>query len=113
MFIKYNPKLKEVARQMRNNMTPSELLVWKFLKDKYPEYLFYRQKSLSNFIVDFYCSKLKLIIEVDGDIHLKQREKDIERDDYFLQNFNIKTLRIGNDEVLNGDFRKIENFFKM
>lgn len=93
---------------MRNKLTPAENLVWLFLKANFSQHLFYRQKPLENFIADFYCSKLKLIIEVDGEIHLQQKEKDLERDDYFLQQYGIRTLRIINEDVLKGEFERLK-----
>jgi very-short-patch-repair endonuclease len=70
MKIYYNPKLKQLARNLRNNSTFSEVLLWNELKGrKMKGYQFLRQKPIGNFIVDFFCSKLNLIIEIDGDSH--------------------------------------------
>ena len=99
MFIKYNPKLKEVARKLRNNPTSSEIIMWKFLSTYYKNYRFVRQKPLDNFIPDFYCAKLNLIIEIDGSIHENQEDKDFERDELFLSKYNIRTLRFKSSEV--------------
>jgi len=64
----YNPKLKERARQLRNNSTLSAILLWKELKNgKIKGKDFRRQKPILNYIVDFFCPELKLIIEIDGD----------------------------------------------
>ncbi|WP_424963007.1 3'(2'),5'-bisphosphate nucleotidase CysQ [Ekhidna sp.] len=69
-IIPYNPKLKELAKNLRQNMTLSEVLLWDELKQKKIKgYDFDRQKPLDEFIVDFYCKDLKLVIEVDGDSH--------------------------------------------
>jgi very-short-patch-repair endonuclease len=66
----YNPRLKQIARTLRNNMTLSEILLWKEIKGKKVlGYDFHRQKPLGEYIVDFYCPKLKLVIEIDGDSH--------------------------------------------
>ena len=68
MKIYYNPKLKQLARNLRNNSTLSEVLFWNKIKGKsILGYQFLRQKPICNFIVDFYCPKLKLVIEIDGD----------------------------------------------
>ena len=99
MFIKYNPKLVAIATELRNNSTPAEIEMWEFLKTNFPQYKFLRQKPLENFIVDFYCAKLKLIIEVDGEIHNKQKERDAERDNIFYIKYGIKTLRFKNEQV--------------
>jgi very-short-patch-repair endonuclease len=66
----YNPKLKELARQLRNNSTFAEVLLWNELKNKQIKgYDFHRQKPILNYILDFFCSELKLAIEVDGLTH--------------------------------------------
>ena len=70
MKIIYNPKLKQLSGNLRNNSTLSEVLLWNELKSrKITGYQFMRQKPIGNFIVDFYCPKLNLAIEVDGDSH--------------------------------------------
>lgn len=87
MKIHYNPKLKELSRQLRNNSTLSEVLLWDELKaKKMYGYQFMRQKPILNYIVDFFCSKLNLVIEIDGDSHShdeastadQNRQKEIE-----------------------------------
>ena len=70
MKIYYNPKLKQLARNLRNNSTLSEVLFWNEVKGKKILGLqFLRQKPIGEFIVDFYCPKLKLAIEIDGESH--------------------------------------------
>jgi very-short-patch-repair endonuclease len=101
MFLKYNPKLVAAATELRNNSTPAEIEMWDFLKSNFPQYKFLRQKPLENFIVDFYCAKLKLIIEVDGEIHNKQKERDAERDNIFYIKYGIRTLRFKNEQIYN------------
>jgi very-short-patch-repair endonuclease len=65
---KYLNELRQLARQNRNNPTKSESLIWNsVLKNRKIDYLFLRQKPLGKFILDFYCSKLLLSIEIDGD----------------------------------------------
>ena len=79
-FIKYNPKLKERARELRKNSTPSEIVLWKRLRGRQMYgYTFNRQKPLDNYIVDFYNKKLKLVIEIDGDSHDGKQEYDKKR----------------------------------
>jgi very-short-patch-repair endonuclease len=69
-IIPYNPKLKEIARQLRNNSTLSEVLLWLELKgEKMRGYDFHRQKPIGNYIVDFFCHELMLVIEIDGISH--------------------------------------------
>ncbi len=69
-IIPYNPKLKEFARELRNNSTKSEIRLWQHLKRKQLfGYDFHRQKPLLNYIADFYCYELNLVIELDGYSH--------------------------------------------
>lgn len=74
---------------------------------------FLRQYSVDNYVIDFYCPKLKLAVEIDGDIHdlQDQKEYDKERQDY-LENFGLNFIRIKNEELLtNADkaFARIED----
>jgi very-short-patch-repair endonuclease len=76
-IIPYNPNLKEIAKQLRKNSTPSEILLWRYLKGKQMFcYDFDRQKPIDNFIVDFFCNELTLAIEIDGDTHNYKFEED-------------------------------------
>ena len=76
-IIPYNPKLKQLARNLRNNSTLSEVLLWRVLKGKQVRgYDFHRQKPIDNYIVDFYCSELLLAIEIDGRSHDDRIEAD-------------------------------------
>jgi len=100
----YNlPYLKETRKHLRQNMTEAELVLWSVLKGKKLEgRKFRRQHSIGHFIVDFYCSSEKLIIELDGKHHFTKegREKDKERDEHLVL-MNKKVLRFENKEVLN------------
>lgn len=98
----YNPKLKLKARQMRNEMTAAEKKLWyDYLRRDKNKWL--RQKPIGNYILDFYCSKLKLAIEVDGTTHLENREivHDKKRT-ADLNKLGIKILRFWNDDILDG-----------
>ena len=81
MKIYYNPKLKPLARKLRNNSTLSEILLWEELKKrKMLDYRFLRQKPVGEYIVDFFCNKLRLVIEIDGDSHNEESfENDMTR----------------------------------
>ncbi len=69
-IIPYNPKLKKLAWSLRKNLTLSEVLLWNKLKNyQMLGYDFDRQKPIDNYIVDFYCKDLKLVIEIDGITH--------------------------------------------
>jgi leucyl-tRNA synthetase len=102
--------ITSLARNLRKNHTTSEKLLWTFLRRKsFHGYKFLRQhpvfytiinSRVEFFIADFYCSGLKLIIELDGKIHEKNREYDSERD-LKLLNKGIYVLRIKNEELDN------------
>ncbi len=80
MRVHYNPRLKELARTLRNNSTLSEILLWTHLKGKQMRgYDFHRQKPIDNYIVDFFCPRLRLIIEIDGQSHAFKGKKDEKR----------------------------------
>lgn len=68
-IIPYNPKLRQYARNLRNNSTLSEILLWKEIKGKSLGYEFHRQVPIDNYIVDFFCHELLLAIEIDGSSH--------------------------------------------
>ena len=99
MKVTYNPYLKEKARELRNNSTLGEILLWKKLKGKQCYgFDFHRQKPILNYIVDFYCYKLKLIIEIDGYSHQFKTEEDKERDLKLLE-LGFTVLRFEEGEV--------------
>jgi len=101
-YIPYNQKLTELARENRKNPTKAEQKIWnEVLRNKnFSNYKFHRQKPLDNFIADFYCFKLRLIIEIDGDSHADKREYDEIRTE-ILNQYGLTVLRYTNDEVLN------------
>ena len=99
-YISYNPKLVEKARENRRNQTTAEKKMWSILQNRQLEnYKFLRQKPLNNFIADFYCAELMLVIEVDGDSHIKQREYDMLRSEK-LEEYGIKVIRYQNNEIM-------------
>jgi very-short-patch-repair endonuclease len=115
--IYYNPKLKELAQQLRNNSTKSEIKLWNYLKGKQLKgYDFHRQKPISDYIVDFFCNKLMLVIEIDGYTH--SFEETFERDREKVKRLNelgITVLRFSDEDVLNnieGVLSVIGNFIK-
>lgn len=111
-MLKYNKNLKQISRALRKNMTDAEILLWSKIKGKQiKETQFYRQKPIGNYIADFYCSKAKLIIEIDGGQHCEEEgiKKDKIRDEYF-ESLGLKVLRFTNLDVLkniNGVLEKI------
>ena len=73
----YNPKLKEIARKLRNESTLAEILLWQHLRKKQMRGCdFHRQKPIDKYVVDFFCSRLKLIIEIDGESHSGKNVED-------------------------------------
>ncbi len=103
MKIKYNPKLKELARQLRNNSTKSEIQLWQKLKrNQMHGYDFHRQKPIDEYIVDFFCNKLKLAIECDGYSHeiLEVWEKDVKKTNR-LNTLGIEVLRFSDYQIMN------------
>jgi very-short-patch-repair endonuclease len=112
-MIPYSPKLKEVARNLRNNSTLSEILLWQQLKGKQIlGYDFDRQKPIHNYIVDFFCSELMLAIEIDGISHeLKSKEDEIRQK--ILESLGICILRFYDLDVkknLDGVVKSIRNW---
>lgn len=112
-FILYNKKLVSRSREFRKNRTKAEIIFWdKILKNKkITDYKFTQQKPLADFIADFYCSKLLLVIEIDGGIHNELKDKDKERSEILLYKYGIKVIRYKNDNILN-NIEKVIYMFK-
>jgi very-short-patch-repair endonuclease len=100
MKIYYNPKLIPLARKLRKESTLSEILLWEELKGrKMLGYRFLRQKPIGEYIVDFFCNKLRLVIEIDGDSHNEQSfENDLNRQNW-LESIGLFILRFDDLEV--------------
>jgi very-short-patch-repair endonuclease len=97
--IYYNPALIPLARQLRNNSTLSEILLWKHLKNGQLRcYDFHRQKPIDQYIVDFFCPQLLLIIEIDGSSHDNKQEVDAIRQTR-LESLGLSFLRFDDREV--------------
>jgi len=102
----HNTKLVPFAKKLRNEMTKEERKLWyDFLKD-YPV-RFMRQRIIGRFIVDFYCAKAKLVIELDGSQHYEKDglARDAERT-AFLEGLGLRVLRIPNNAV-NDNFNHV------
>lgn len=93
-------KLKSVADDMRKNPTEAESILWMALNKNQLGTKFRRQHVVDRFIVDFYSVQFQLAIEVDGSIHVNQKEQDQERDAR-LNSFGITVVRFENNEVIN------------
>ncbi len=93
--------LKEYRKDLRDNTTVPEKILWKYLKNSQLEgRKFRRQHSFKNFILDFYCAEEKLAVELDGEHHFTVVgfEHDKQRDDLLLK-YGIRTIRIENEHV--------------
>lgn len=100
-ILPYNPKLKELARQLRQNMTLSEVLLWQELKNRQMQgFDFDRQRPIDEFIVDFYCKDLMLAIEIDGQSHYSAEAiKYDEHRQKRLEDFGVRFLRFDDLDV--------------
>ena len=98
--IYYNPKLKEQARELRENATFTERLLWKYLRaGQLHGYRFLRQKPIDEFIVDFYCKRLRLVIEIDGVTHNDKQNYDKPRENR-LKELGFTVLRFDGYYIL-------------
>jgi very-short-patch-repair endonuclease len=99
MYYNAKPSIIEAARLLRESMTRSEELLWEKLKGKQIRGLrFRRQHPIDIFIADFYCHKVRLVVEIDGEIHNSQRDYDIGRSAE-MGKYDIKVIRFTNGEV--------------
>jgi very-short-patch-repair endonuclease len=101
MYFKAKPATIETAKLLRRNMTRSEELLWEKVKGKQIHGIrFRRQHPIDIFIADFYCHEARLVIEIDGEIHIDQSEYDNGREAE-IEEYNIKIIRFSNDQVIN------------
>jgi len=98
-----SPKIFELAELLRGRMTEAEKILWEALKKNDWQLNFRRQHPISNYIADFYCHQVKLVIELDGGYH---ENGDVKMNDQFRENdiegFGITVLRFRNEEVVDG-----------
>ncbi len=99
----YNKNLKEFARKLRSNSTLPEIILWEKIlsKKQLRGYSFLRQRPIGSYIVDFFSKDLKLVIELDGEIHRFQKNKDKEREAE-IRSKGFSIIRFGNEDVLFG-----------
>ena len=113
MKLPVNKSLRNLARNLRKNSTLSEVLLWNHLKQKRANGLdFDRQKVIGNYIVDFYCPKLKLVIEIDGCSHDNKYIYDKIRHEY-LESLGLTVLHIDDLDIktkINDVLYNIETF---
>ena len=102
MFYKADPLVFENARKLRNKLTSAEQTFWLRLKEQFPDYKFRRQHPISIYIADFYCHKLKFVIEIDGSIHNSNEAKlDDEKREKDLENLSLTVIRFTNEQIKN------------
>ncbi len=95
-----SPKMQARARELRREMTPAERILWQRLRNgQIDGAQFRRQHAIGKYIVDFFCAKSKLVIEVDGDVHADQVEYDAQRTRWLNEQKHYRVLRFRNDEV--------------
>jgi cyclase len=101
MFYGASPIIFELAKKLRNNVTPTEMILWGILKGYFPKLKFRRQHPVSIYIADFYCHTQRLIIEIDGSIHelekVKSGDSARQKD---LEDLGIKVIRFTTKEIM-------------
>ncbi len=112
MFLGASHLIFENAKELRKNLTYSEMLLWGYLKTKPLDCKFRRQHPLGIYIADFYCHPLKLVIEVDGSIHdVEEIKENDRRRELILESDGLSILRFTNEQVdrdLQGVIKSIE-----
>lgn len=116
IIIPYNKKLTPIAKELRLRLTESERKLWNYiLRDRQLEgYKFLRQKPILSFIVDFYCSELQLVIELDGPIHefkISYDEMRVKK----IEKLGLKVMSFSNEEIMNNISKvriKLLNYIK-
>jgi imidazole glycerol-phosphate synthase subunit HisF len=103
MFKGANHLVFELAKDLRRNMTDAETVLWLHLKAGINGLKFRRQHPIGIYIADFYCHKIKLIIEADGGIHTKKEVKEYdEKRERDLIDMGNTIIRFTNDEIMKG-----------
>jgi len=102
MFYGAKPKTFENAKSLRSSMTEAEKELWKHLKGKQLNGLrFRRQHPINMFIADFYCHKAKLVVEIDGGMHLRKENKEWDEGRTAeMERFGITVIRFTNQQVM-------------
>lgn len=105
-YLPYNPALIDQAKELRQNPTAAERKLWQNFLKSFP-YRVLRQRPIHHFIVDFYCPRLKLVIEIDGDVHFTDAAKayDAERTQV-LEGYGLQVIRFTNAQVMD-DFEAV------
>jgi transcriptional regulator len=101
MYYGSSPAIFENAKKLRENLTKEEAKLWDHLKEKQLGVKFRIQHPISKFIADFYCHKLKLVIEIDRGIHNTKDNKEYDKNrDEEMKRFGLKIIRITNDDII-------------
>ncbi len=102
MFYNASALIFSRAKELRMNLTDAELKLWEYLRAKPKGFTFRRQHPIGIYVADFFCYKLKLVIEVDGPIHEEEEviKNDKERQKA-LKNEGLASIRFTNDEIMN------------
>jgi very-short-patch-repair endonuclease len=112
--IPYNKNLKEPAKWLRAHPTKAEKCLWQRIQLKHLGLKFYRQKPIGDYIVDFFCPKAHLVVEVDGGHHFTEVGKGNDKvRDQCMQSFELTVLRVSNSEVLNNTDKVVESISKI
>jgi len=97
----YNPELVARAKKLRKNMAVAEKKLWYEYLRTFPHRV-HRQRPINHYIVDFYCPKLKLVIEVDGESHFTPEAQEYDRKrTEILQGYGLKVVRFTNQQIMN------------
>jgi very-short-patch-repair endonuclease len=108
-MIPYNRKLIQPAKELRRHMTKEEKCLWQRVQLNHLGYKFYRQKPIGDYIVDFFCPKAHLVVEVDGGHHFTEIGKGNDRlRNEHMKSLKLNVLRFTNSEVLNNTDKVIE-----
>lgn len=113
-LVPYNIELKQYSRDLRRNMTDAEKRIWSKVRlEQLEGCKFYRQKIIGDYIVDFFCPKAKLVIELDGSQHYLENtfEADKIREAY-LMNQGVKVLRFTDTDALTNTDGVIEKILE-
>lgn len=101
----FYPMVKAIRDDLEKEMTPAERILWEHIRNKKLGVKFRRQHVVGIYIPDFVAISIKLIIEVDGKIHLRRKQEDLERT-MNLELLGYKVIRFKNEEIEN-DLKKV------
>jgi len=111
----YRSNLKLTSQKLRNEMTAAERVLWSRLRRKQLAGMpFYRQKPLLGYVVDFYCAKVSLVVELDGQQHFEKEQRlyDEQRSQE-LQSLGIRVMRFSNRQVMEELEQVVEQIYRM